>query len=106
MVLPEATSPEAVLIGSHGSDRVRMRNDTFYTTIVQNVSLRMTGRATGSDVTPKGRKGARMRHRKLRFPALFSGVLTGNDVTCRAKQMNRKKIEKVREKSTRKCIVL
>ena len=89
----EVTSP--ALIGSHGSDRLRMRNGTFCSTVVQNVSLRMTDRATeghvtpkgfplvgvcatwfpalfsGNDVTPKGWKGARMRSRKLGLPVLI-----------------------------------
>ena len=60
--------------------------------VVQHVSLRMTDRATGSDVTPKGvPSGARMRNRKLGgggVPALFSGALTRNDVTRRAKKKN------------------
>jgi hypothetical protein len=60
---PEVTSPEAALTGndvSHGSDRVRMRNQFphfFLTIVVQNVSLRMTDMATRCDRrsrTPKG----------------------------------------------------
>ena len=40
-----------------------------------HLPLRMTDKATGSDVTPKGIPlGARMCNRKLGFPALFSGV--------------------------------
>ena len=60
--------------------------------------MRMTDRANGSDVNPKGWKGARMRHRKLKFPAFFSGVLTGNDVTCRAKKWIEKKMKKYERK--------
>ena len=84
--------------GATGSDRVRMRNrkwrdrqrpwtevteviacacttGTFCTTTIvaiQNVSLRMTDRATGCDVTPKGvPSDAHMRNRKLGFPPFF-----------------------------------
>ena len=66
--------------GVTGSDRVRMHNDTFCTTtIAQNVSLRMTVRATGSDVTPKGFPSVCACATGV--PALLSGVFIGNYVT-------------------------
>ena len=46
----------------------------FLTRVVQNVGTRF------GHVTPKGWTGTRMPNRKLGFPAVFSGVLTGNDV--------------------------
>ena len=49
----------------------------FLTRVIQNVGTRF------GHVTPKGWKGTRMPNRKLGFPAVFSGVLTGNDVTRR-----------------------
>ena len=81
MTPPEVTSPEEALTGnditrthgtgshvSHGSDRMRNRFLRFFLTIVvvQNVSLRITDIATGSDVTedyvtPKGGSLGRLR---------------------------------------------
>jgi hypothetical protein len=88
---PCLTSPEAALTvtdvtGSghdrkwrHGSDHVRMRNRFprfFLTIVVQNVPLRMTDMATGSDVTWPRRvfpwKGVRMCNRFLRFFYYYS----------------------------------
>ena len=95
--LPEVTSPEVALTGtgSHGSDRVRMRNrfPRFFLTIVvvQNVSLRMTDIATGSDVmwTRRGYpcKGVRIRNRKLRNirpNGAFLPEMKSSNITWRA----------------------
>jgi hypothetical protein len=45
------------------------------------------GGATGSRINGShGSDRVRMRNQNLEFPALFSGVLTGNDVTRKAKK--------------------
>ena len=91
-------SPEVTLVGSHGSDRVCIRSryilHYYYTTIVV-VPLRMTDKAIGSDMTPKGSLGCAHGSRQFGgVPVLSSGVLTGNDVTRRipsdARMRNRK----------------
>ena len=63
---PEVTSPEVT-----ESDRVRMR----YRYILYYYS------SSDTEGVPSG---VRMRNRKLWVPALFSCVLTGNDVTRRS----------------------
>ena len=75
-------SPEVTLVGSHGSDRVCIRSryilHYYYTTIVV-VPLRMTDKAIGSDMTPKGSLGCAHTEPKVGnfsllesvFPVLF-----------------------------------
>ena len=79
--------------GVTGSDRVRMRNWYilyYYHSSSTVVPLHMTDRATGSNVTPKGFPRVRACTTEVGVSRPFSETT----------------LFEVREKSTRKCIVL
>ena len=108
--LPEVTLPEAVRTGSHISERVRMRGFSlrFFSYYSSKTKCWYTWPWRGS---------LGWTHAQPVSP-VFSGVLTGNDVSRRAKEnerknnnnqkkkpKNKKQFEKVREKSTGKCFI-